>query len=264
MTITYEFIKASAWIEKQNQRKIEELLKWRIQLLSERLGVTSHIVLGPALDVKAMRKEKMRVGGSAPQIAKAEIPFDAGRIDLDDITWREEFLSSIDHEVFHNAQFQAIHRVKSFTFASDFITEGGATAYEIEMGASVRPQLAVLRTQEDWEMASSYAHKYWTGKLPYVRDSWLYGKPKAVHGKGQKTPKVPLHRARTGYNFSFAVFSGYCNHAKKLPSDLLYTCAKDVMDLWLAGKITPAMQGPDREMIKRLAKKRNYSSPHFG
>lgn len=264
MAITYEFRNASAWIGKKNRREVESLLKWRIQLLSERLDVTSHIVLGPALDVKAMRKEKMRVGGTAPGITKVIIPFDHDRIDPDDVSWREEFLNSVDHEVFHNAQFQAAHRVNDFSFASDFITEGGATAYEIEMGSSVRPQLAVLRSREDWETASSYARKYWTGNLPYDRDSWLFGKQKAAHGKGHGTPKGPLHRARTGYNFSFAVFSGYCNLVQKLPSDLLFTRAKEIMDLWMAGKITPAMQGPDREMIKRLAKKRNYSSPHFG
>lgn len=259
MAITYEFHRAANWLSDRNARAIRELLDWRLSLLKERLDVKTDIALCQDTNVKAMRKEKMRVGGSAPALTKCIISFDAERIDPDDESWREEFFTSVDHEIFHGAQFWAAHRSNNFSFDSDLILEGGATSFEIEMGSSIRPQLTVLRTDEDFNQAACFAEQYWRKKLPYDRDGWLFGKPQNVDGKRLVKAKTALHRARTGYSFSFAVFSGYCNTVEKLPSDLLYVTASDVMNAWLNGQLRLAPEGPDRAMISQLSKERGYT-----
>lgn len=260
MAITYQFRAATQWLIDSDRRAIEELLNWRISLLEERLDVRTTLVLCAAGDIREMRKEKMRVGGFAPEYAKAFISFDPDRIQPDDESWQKEFFTSVDHEPFHNAQYQAGHATYDFSFPADFITEGGATAFEIEMGATPREQITVLKTEEDRRKAARYAKKYWRRELPYDRHNWLFGKPKPSPDKRETTPPTILHRARTGYNFAFSVFSGYCNRVEKLPSDLLHVTANEVMNLWLDGQITPAPNGPDRAMIADLSKERGYST----
>lgn len=260
MAITYQFRAATRWLIDSDRRAIEELLNWRIRLLEERLDVHTTLVLCAADDLSEMRREKVRVSGFAPEFAKAMITFDPDKIQPDDDSWQKEFMTSVDHEPFHNAQYQAGHPTYDFSFPADFITEGGATAFEIEMGATPRAQITVLKTEEERQKANRYAKKYWQRTLPYDRNNWLFGKPKSSPDKREATPGAVLHRARTGYDFAFSVFSGYCNKVEKLPSDLLYVTANQVMNLWLDGQITPAPNGPDRAMMADLSKERGYSA----
>ncbi|MDD3183274.1 MAG: DUF2268 domain-containing putative Zn-dependent protease [Alphaproteobacteria bacterium] len=258
MAITYQFRGAAQWLIDEDRRVIEELLNWRIPLLEERLDVQTTLILCAAGDVEEMRREKIRVSGFAPEYLKAIISFDPDRIYPEQEGWQEEFFTSVDHESFHNKQYQAGHGIYDFSFPADFIIEGGATAFEIEMGAKPRAQITVLKTDEERQEAACYAKKYWRGEFPYDRNNWLFGKPKNSSDKRESSPGEVLHRARTGYDFAFSIFSGYCNRVEKMPSDLLYVTAKEVMSLWLDGQITPAPNGPDRAMIETLSKERGY------